>query len=224
MSVYMTEEEQLESIKKWWLRHQSTITTIVTITLFVVAGYRYWNWNTEQKIQLASSAYENMMISSMKQDDISTQSYANQLIKNDENTIYAAAAHLTLAKVYVGQENYDKAEENLKVVARQSLKSPLKSIAAIRLARLFMAKQQYDKALSELSAVEQSPYTVVINELKGDIYSATGDYAKAAASYQTAIATNKSTGLSNHLLEMKSNAITAMLPLRQAAGTVSQVV
>ncbi len=223
MSVYMTEEEQLENIKKWWKRHQSVITTILSVVLIVVAGYRYWNWHVEKTTQQASIAYENMMISVSTHDDKSTQSYANQLVKNHEHTMYATAAHLTLAKVYVSAKNYPKAREELEHVAHHSKNASLKAVGTIRLARLLLSEQHYDNALTELASLDSPTYAPVINELKGDIFSAKGEYAKAEASYETAVKDGQLKGVYNRFLVMKHDAVAMMIDPKLASRATSQV-
>lgn len=219
MSVYMTEAEQLEIIKKWWLRHQSTITTCLAIIVLMVAGYRYWNWHTEKTLLQASMAYENMMVASTGHDDKAVQSYANQLIHDHEKTVYATAAHLMLAKVFVNQKAYQKAELELTHVAEHSKMLALKQLASIRLARLQLSQKQYDKALAALSDIAQSPYTAVVHELKGDIFSAKGEYAQADASYQSAMNEVTSGGSVNLLLEMKRNALKAHIESQPVSKT-----
>lgn len=223
MSVYMTEEEQLENIKKWWKRYQSVITTTLSVVLLVVAGYRYWNWHVEKTTQQASIAYDNMMLAVSSHDNKSTQSYANQLINNHGQTMYAAAAHLTLAKVYVSEKNYSKAHDELESVAHQSKNSPLKAVGTIRLARLLLSQHHYDNALTELASLDDSTYTPVINELKGDIFSAMGEYAKAEASYGVAVKEGELKGVYNRFLIMKHDAVAMMVSPKLASGTASQV-
>ena len=224
MSVYMTEAEQLETIKKWWLRHQSFITIILSIVLLAVAGYRYWNWHMEKTTQQASAAYENMMVAVSTHDDKSAQSYANQLIANHEQTIYAMTAHLTLAKIFISQEKNAKAREELAYVAHHAKDSPLKPIATIRLSRLLLSKHHYDKALAELATLNGSTYMPVINELKGDVFSAMGDYSKAVTAYQTALKDGEVMGVYNHFLEMKLDAVAVKVEPKVAVGTASHTV
>lgn len=204
MSVYMTEEEQLAAIKKWWKDHQNWITLILTIVFFLVAGYRYWNWHMEKTILLSSSTYENMMSSIENHDDKSTQSYANQLIKDSENSVYAIVAHLTLAKIGVSHHDWAKAEKELAYVVAHSKVPSLKQIALIRSARLLASQHQYDKALSTLSTLDKtSDFIFIANELKGDIYWTKKDYAKAMESYQSAINEMPKNTKVSHFLEMK---------------------
>lgn len=205
MSVYMTEEEQLEVIKKWWKRYGTMITIIISIVLLIIAGYRYMNWHDDKIKQQASIAYENMMIAFSNQNIKSVRSYANELINDYKHTVYADVAHMTLAKIYVGKNKLGKARDELHAVVSESKMNPLRQIAKIRIARLLAAEKAYTNALNELSVVEDNAYLPVINELKGDIYSAKGQYQDAIKSYRLAIDEVRTNGMGNLFLEMKTN-------------------
>lgn len=207
MSVYMTEEEQLESIKKWWKRHGNVVMLIVSVILFAVAGYRYFMWHQDKLTQQASVAYEQMMVALSNQNVKAVKSYANELIQDHSSTVYADVAHMTLAKFYASKNKLDQAQAELRVVAEHGKMLPLKQVAKIRLARILAAEKSYTKALDELSRVVDATYLPVINELKGDIYGATGQYQEAMSSYKQAIDEVKTNGMGNLFLEMKTNEV-----------------
>lgn len=222
MSVYMTEEEQLAAIKNWWNKYSNVITVILSLILLITAGFKYWNWHQEKISTQASTAYERLMVAFSNQDENSIQSYANQLIKDYGQTVYADAARLTLAKLLVTNDQYDKARENLEYVAEHSKMQPLKQVAKLRIARLFAAQRAYDKALAELTVVDDSAYLPVINELKGDIYAATGNYQQAIQSYKEAITEVRTNGMGNLFLEMKTNELAALAQSKNASDSTLQ--
>ena len=206
----MTETEQLEAIKKWWRRYNNIIIISLSVVLLSISGYKYWNWHQEKISQQASIAYEHLMLAFSDQDNKSVRGYANQLINDYGDTVYADAARLTLAKLMVLREKYTKAEEELEYVATHSKMTIIQQVAKIRLARLLVAEKRYDKALAELAKLDSSIYMPVVNELRGDIYAATGDYQQAVTSYQMAITEVQKHGMSNLFLEMKTNEIASM--------------
>ena len=209
MSVYMTETEQLDAIKKWWKRYSNIITIILSVVLLAISGYKYWNWHQEKINQQASNAYEHLMLAFSNQDNKSVRAYANQLLNDYGDSVYADAARLTLAKLFVLHEKYPKAQAELEYVATHSKMTTLQQVAKIRLARLFAAEKSYDKALAELAQVG-TLYTPVVNELRGDIYAATGQYQEAVLSYQKAITEVQKHGMGNPFLEMKTNELVAL--------------
>lgn len=205
MSVYMTEDEQLESIKKWWGKYGTVITLCISLVLLTVAGFKYMHWHQEKLMQQASITYENMMNEFSNHRNKAVRSYANQLIKNYDHTVYSDVAHMTLAKIYMSKDKLDTAKDELQVVANTSKMTALKQIAKIRIARILAADKSYAAALNELSVIVDNAYLPVINELKGDIYSAKGEYKEAISAYRLAIDEVKSNGMTNLFLEMKSN-------------------
>ena len=210
MSVYMTETEQLEAIKKWWKRYNNVITITLSVILLAISGYKYWNWHQEKISQQASNSYEQLMLAFSNQDNRGVRAHANQLVNDYGQTVYADAARLTLAKLYVLREKYSKAEVELEYVATHSKMTTLQQVAKIRLARLLASQKSYDKALIELNRVESTVYMPVVNELKGDIYAATGRYQQAVVAYRQAINEVHTNGMGNLFLEMKTNELAAI--------------
>ncbi len=210
MSIYMTEDEQLEAIKKWWKRYNGIVIVSVSVVMLAISGFRYWNWHQQKVTQQASNTYERMMVAFSNQDNKSVRGYANQLLTDYGKTVYADAARLTLAKLYVARDNYSRAREELGYVALHSKMPALKQAAKIRLARILAAEKAWDSALNELADVKDSFYLPVINELKGDIYAATGRRDEAVSSYQAAMNEVQARGLGNLFLEMKTNELAAL--------------
>lgn len=220
----MTEAEQLEAIKKWWKRHNNIITIVLSLILLIISGYKYWNWHQEKVNQQASNAYEHLMLAFSNQDNKSVRAYSNQLLKDYKDTVYSDAARLTLAKLFVLRENYPKARQELEYVANHSKMTALQQVAQIRLARLLAAEKSYDQALAQLSKVADTTYMPVINELRGDIYAATGQYQQAVISYREAITEAQKHGMGNLFLEMKTNELAAMTQSMKGPDDKSQTV
>ncbi|MBA2648483.1 MAG: tetratricopeptide repeat protein [Legionella sp.] len=207
MSVYMTEEEQLEAIKKWWQRYGNIVTVCISIVLLGVAAYRYYNWHHDKLRQQASTTYERMMNEFSNSNIKLVRSYADDLIKNYDHTVYADAAHMTLAKIFITKDKLENARDELEAVASKSSMSSLKQIAKIRIARILANNESYKDALKELSQIDDETFLPVINELKGDIYGAQGQYKEAIGAYRLAMNEVKIKGMGNLFLEMKTNEV-----------------
>jgi len=223
MSVYRTEEEQLEAIKKWWQRYSTVLSVVFSCVLLSVSAYKYWQWHQIKVSTQASNAYEHLMVAFSNQDSKGIRSYANQLINEYSKTVYAHAARLTLAKWYVAKDNYDKALALLETVANSSPQKALKQVARIRIARLLAEEKTYDKALDELASVDDPAFMPVINELKGDIYVATKQYQQAITAYREAITAVRTRGMGNLYLEMKTNEIAALSQSEHKAASEDTV-
>ena len=79
MSSYMTEEEQIEHIKKWWEKYNTWIITTLSMVLIVLSGYKYWHWHQEKITLQASNYYEQLMKAVAVEDEKSIKAYAHQL-------------------------------------------------------------------------------------------------------------------------------------------------
>jgi len=206
----MTEEEQLDAIRKWWQRNNTWIMLVLSCLLLAASGYKYWNWHVEKVSTQASNAYEHMMVAFSESDNKSVRAYANQLISDYGQTVYADAARLALAKLQVNKNRLDKAHVMLEDVVAHSKMTALKQVARIRIARLLTAEKDYERALEELSVLDDAAYRPVINELKGDIFAATGQYQQAINAYKEAISEVRNHGMGNLFLEMKTNELAAL--------------
>ncbi len=216
MSVYMTEEEQLQAIKKWWLRYNTPIMVLLSLIMLSVAGVRYWNWHQQKLLTQASTVYDRLMVSFSEHKNKEIRSYANQLIQNYSQTVYADVARMTLAKIYVDKSQDDKAKDLLASVVVASKVPSFRQIAKIRIARLLVAKKEFENALQQLSVVDDKAYMTIINELKGDIFVEKGEYQQAMSSYKKAIDEAKNNGIGNMFLEMKSNELAALTQSKNA--------
>lgn len=205
MSVYMTEEEQIEAIKKWWKRYNGIITVVLSILLFIFAVFKYWHVHQEKIKNQASGTYEQLMGAVSNHDAKSIQAYSNQLVSNFKHTVYADAAHLILAKLFIDEAKYQEAQKELEQVVTKSKVISLKQVAKIRLARLLIMQKFYDKALQELSTLDDTAYSAVVDEIKGDIYLAMGRTKDANEAYKKANETIREKGVANSFLEMKTN-------------------
>lgn len=221
MSVYMTEEEQLEAIKQWWKKYSGVITVALSVILLLAAGYRYWNWHQEKVALQASAAYEKMIISFTNAKTADSQSYANQLISEYGKTSYADSARMLLAKYLVEANQYAKARVYLEQVAHSAAMPALQRVAKTRLARLLMADKQYDSALKTLDTIDDKSYVPLINELKGDIFTAKGDTHKALKFYTVAVKASQETNTGNSFLEMKLNELASAQPKSVARDSVT---
>jgi len=150
------------------------------------------------------------MVAFSNQDNKGVRAYASQLLKEYDDSVYADAARLTLAKLLVTRAKYSQAQEQLEHVVTHSSMPAFKQIAKIRMARLLIAAKSYDQALAQLSEVNDAAYISVINEIKGDIYVATGQFPQAIASYREAITEVQNKGMGNLFLEMKTNELAAL--------------
>lgn len=205
MSVYQTEEEQLQAIKKWWHRYSTPILFLFSVCLLAVSGVRYWNWYQEKQLTQASLQFERLIAAYSDNDEKQIMAFSNSIINGYNKSVYADVAHLIMAKLHATKGEPVEAMQQLDDVVKHSQVNSFKQIAKIRLARLALSQKQFDSALAYVEAIDDKAYETMVYELRGDIYSAKGQYAKALGAYRVAVAKAKEQGLGNLFLEMKTS-------------------
>ena len=111
----------------------------------------------------------------------------NQLINEFSDTPYAALASLALAKTEYEKDNVDGAVAQLELAVKHANDDITKQIASLRLVSIYLEQKKYDDALSLLNMKHNAAYDAQYEELKGDVFNASGDIAQARMAYDKAI-------------------------------------
>ncbi len=187
MSTYVTEEEQIEAIKRWWNKYGNLLSTIALVVLLIFYGYRWYQGHLQSVAINASRAYEQLMHYAAEDDSVALTAQANYIKTNYPNSIYATGASLLLARESVSHHKLQEAKTHLEWVTKHSSAATLITLANIRLARIELEEKNYTNALTILSKIKNPSFNVVVLELKGDIYRAKGDIQQAKLRYRKAL-------------------------------------
>ena len=195
MSAHLTDEEQLEALKRWWKENGSSTVASIAIALAGYFGWQYWQTSQQTQAEAASAVYQQMLEASdikagesISDESLATESHLAGVLKSDfGGSFYAQQAALLLAKRAVDKNSLDKAAEELTWVLAKNPEESVLALTHLRLAKVRYAQTKYEDALSELSAVDAGVFASVYAELKGDISLAQGDQQSARASYQLAL-------------------------------------
>ena len=212
MADHITEEEQIEALKRWW--EENGKQTMLAIAL-IVGGYFGWQAWTDQNVEQASAAsltYQEMIDSlaglnpgeTLSEDkQLEVNSLADKLKTEYSDTQYAVYAALTKAKLAVEGNDLDAAVNELQW-AMDNADEVSEFIARLRLARVEAARGDLDKALQLVQGVDAGEMRSAFEEAKGDFYLEQGNSAAAYTAYQSAMATEASGDPSvRALLELK---------------------
>jgi len=186
-SIHLTEDEQVEALKKWWSENGKSILGGVVLGLALVGGWQAWQNYTDGKYEQASAYYESFRSASQggELDHIVRQ--GDRLINEFPDTGYADFVALELAKLEYQAGNKDKAINRLQWVIEQSSEQVTRSLAQIRLARLYLDTGDLASAKSQLSSIDKQHYVVEQAVLEGDIAMQESDKAAASLAYQRAL-------------------------------------
>lgn len=196
MADHITEEEQIEALKRWW--EENGKQTILGIAL-IVGGYFGWQAWTDHSADQASAAslvYQEMLENMeglnsgqalTEPEQLSVNLLADQLKAEHTDTQYAFYAALAKAKLAVDAGDLDAAASELQW-AMDNADDTNESIARLRLARVESARGNLDSALKLVQGVDAGDMKSAYEDAKGDFYLAQGNSAAAFTAYQSALA------------------------------------
>ena len=204
MNTYLTEEEQVESIKRWWEKHGNRVLWGLVVIALMFTATKWWFYYQDNIKKQASNQYERLMLAVSENDESLTQSIANTLQQKYGSTIYATTASLLKAKLAIDKKKWSQAEHDLLWVKAHARDGVYKQLATLRLARLNMQQNKNQVALTYLSKLKTGPYASLAMELSGDAHVAEGNKKLAFSAYQKAL-TMASQKENTYYLEHKLN-------------------
>jgi len=198
VSVHLTEEEQLEVMKRWWKEHGKTIVVASVIAIAGYFGFTSWQDHKRQQAESASEVYEQLIKLAdftpgkvlSEADHATFKHLAQELKDGNSHSMYAHSAAFFLAKLAVTDEKLDEAAAELKWILSAKPEVATEQLARLRLARVLTAQKSYDEALAQLSPEPAAAFASDYAEAGGDILKLQGDLAAARTAYERALNTS----------------------------------
>jgi len=187
VDVTLSEEEQVEALKKWWRENGRAVVGGLVLGLGAVFGWRYWVDHQTGIAQQASIRLVELNQSVVTGNRELSITQAKQIIENFQGTPYAILAALNLAKVMQQSGESDAAVAQLKWALENSNEASLKQIIRARMARILLSTERLDEADQIVASADDDSFRGEFAELRGDIARARGDKTTARAAYQEAL-------------------------------------
>lgn len=188
MEGYQTEQEQIDSIKKWWKENGSSIVSGVLLGLAVIFGGRAWFEYRDRNAEAAAHLYVQFMDGLAQQDEAAISKYGDALVSEHSASPYAALAALGMAKQQIERGEPAAAQAQLRWAMDHAKAAGIQHSARLRLVRMLIAQQDLDGADALLQqAAAMSPYEGLYHELRGDVALARADHTAARAAYTQAL-------------------------------------
>ena len=196
MSDHLTEEEQLEALKRWWKENGKWV---VTAVVFSVGGYFGWGaWQDHQRAQAeaASQVYTQLLETlavresgAPESDDLArAQALVSELKADYGHSAYAINAALINAGSAVKKGDLDTAEQELRWVLEQKPEAAVAEVARLRLSRVLLARGEAQAALAEVTGrAEVDSLKSDYAELRGDSHLALENIQAAREAYEAAL-------------------------------------
>ena len=196
MADHITEEEQIEALKRWWDENGKQVVLAIVLTVGGYFGWQAWTDHVEEKTAAASLVYQEMLdhisdttagdvVDADKQVEISQ--LAETLKQDYSNTQYAFYAALIKAKLAVEGTDLSAAAVELQWAMDNAGETVSENIARLRLARVEAAAGNLDKALQLVQGVDAGELKSAFDEAKGDFYQLQGNAAAAYTAYEAAM-------------------------------------
>lgn len=187
MDAHRTEDEQIESIKKWWKENGNTLLFSAAIVLFAVGGWRYWQGQQQAAAVQASTLFDNAVQGLASDNQQLVSDSAGQVVSEFSKTGYAPLSALTLAKAKHEAGDYAAAQTYLQWALDNTKDESLKHVARVRLAAALWEQDKADEALRMLEGVDQGKFVASYEDLRGDILGSQGKFDQAIQAYQLAL-------------------------------------
>jgi len=196
-----TEEEQIESIKKWWKENGTSVVVGLVVGFGILIGSNYWVQHNASQRQNASLEFSQLQddLRQSRSDAVVTR--GEHIINNFSGTPYAALSAFAIAKLKVDEGHLLAARARLQWVLDNSTQFEFQHMARLRMATVMLAEGNGEGALTLLTSTDAGEYLPLYEELQGDIYVALSQPENARSAYEKALKANDKGD--NNLLRMK---------------------
>lgn len=196
MADHITEEEQIEALKRWWDENGKQVVFAIVLTVGGYFGWQAWTDHLDDQTAAASLVYQEMLdnmdgavpgdtLGADKQAEISL--LAETLKQDYSNTQYAFYAALIKAKLAVESTDLTAAAVELQWAVDNADETVNENIARLRLARVEAAAGNLDTALQLVQGVDAGELKSAFDEAKGDFYQQQGNAGAAYSAYEAAM-------------------------------------
>jgi predicted negative regulator of RcsB-dependent stress response len=193
---HITEEEQIEALKRWWDENGKQVVLAIVLTVGGYFGWQAWTDHVDDQTAAASLVYQEMLdnmdgavpgdtLGADKQAEISL--LAETLKQDYSNTQYAFYAALIKAKLAVESTDLTAAAVELQWAVDNADETVNENIARLRLARVEAAAGNLDTALQLVQGVDAGELKSAFDEAKGDFYQQQGNAGAAYSAYEAAM-------------------------------------
>jgi predicted negative regulator of RcsB-dependent stress response len=201
---YLSDEERVEALKKWWQANSTSIILGLGLGFAVLTGWNIWQSTQHRKTEEASGLYQQLLKAVDAKQAEPAIKLSERIIERYQGSAYATYATLFAAKLQADAGDLAAAKKALGDLLAASKDGDIQHLARLRLVEVMAATGEYEAALKLLEPLkprDTGQYEALYEEQKGDLYAALDRTSEALASYELA----KQKGQTLPLLDMKIN-------------------
>lgn len=199
---YLTDDEQLEHVKRVASEYGPWMIGAVAIGMSFVFGWRYYDNHRNERALQAAARFDQMTSALQHDDRTQARQIADGLIADYPSSPYADQAKLTLARLYIDEGQDANAVASLTDIMDKSKDSELRHIARLRLSRVLIDQNKPDEALKTLSD-PPGAFAASYHEVRGDALYAKKDFPQALSEYKAALVEAPPGGMDSAVLSLK---------------------
>ena len=181
--IMETEEQQLEELKKWWKEYGRTVVLGVVLGLSGIGGWSLWRGHVNTQAESASALYQRLLETASASNSESAIAQTDALIDQYPDSSYAVLGALVGARGAYQSEDANTAKRFLEWAREHGEITEVRDIAALRLARILNEEGQHETALQQLETITNKRFSVMRQELRGDVLRAQGNTDGARDAY-----------------------------------------
>jgi predicted negative regulator of RcsB-dependent stress response len=200
---YLTDDEQLEHVKRVVAENWVWVAGGVVLGAALIFGYRYYDSYRNGRALRAAAQFEELTSALARDDQGRVRQVADGLMKEYPTSPYADQAQLVLARLSVDSGKPADAIAPLTQVETHSKDAELRHIARLRLARVLTALGRPDDAIKTLAEDTWGAFASQAHEVRGDAFYAKHDIQGAVKEYQAALGTGDAGSVDSSLLQLK---------------------
>lgn len=193
MAELSTEDEQLETLKRWWKEYGKAI---IAGAVLAGAGVFAWNaWQDYQLSQATAASQRYQQLTSLVQQETLSDAQREQamdtidvLVSEHGGTLYADFAELLGARLAIQANELQNARDTLQAFITDSDDGYLTGLARLNLARVQLAMNEAQDALSTLENGVPATLQAQAANIRGDAHVALEQPSQARQAYQDALA------------------------------------
>ncbi|MGP1928489.1 MAG: YfgM family protein [Arsenophonus sp. NC-WZS1-MAG3] len=204
MEIYTTENQQMNAIKCFFINNAKALVIWLALGVSAIITWNYWQSYQINNLQKSAQIFEQ--ISSQLQTGSKQALVSAKQFANETNNIYGVLTNIQLAKIAVEKSDIIGAEKALLNALDKAKLDDLKDLINIRLARVQLALNKTDQALITLTQVHNKGWSMIVEDIRGNVLVKKGDIAAARAAYSKGIESSGSE-IMKAILKIKINSI-----------------
>lgn len=186
VSVYKTDEEQIDDLKRWIKSYAPSILIGIVLAIVLLYSWRYWNDYQQTQKTNASVLYQQVVDAyQTKQEEVLNKTVA-KLQEKYSRSPYVSYAVFIQAKAAADKQAFNDAETALNWIVKHSHDENIKAIAELRLASVQTANHQEKTAIETLQKIDNTAFKGLALIKIADAYLALGDVKNAKTNYEAA--------------------------------------